>query len=386
MSVWGKGIMKVLIAMDSFKGSLSSIEAGQAVQEGILQALPHAEIYCSPLADGGEGTVDALCSRGYGRIERLAVTGPLGQPVSAKYGILPHGIAVIEVAEAAGLTLIPMEQRDPLYTTTYGVGELILDAIEKGCREFLIGLGGSGTNDGGVGMLTALGWRFTDRTGFLIGPGALGLKDLCAIDRSGVRQDVQQCRFRIACDVNNPLLGETGCSAVFGPQKGATLESVRCMDQWLRAYSELVKEHFPTADATLPGGGAAGGLGFAFATFLGGNLEPGAGIVAEVCGLEDRIRKCDIVITGEGCLDGQTAMGKGPIHIARLGKQHGKKVVVFAGCIGRNAEKSLEEGVSEYYGVLPSYMSREDGMIRETAYLNLKNAVFRFFSSCKLGI
>ncbi len=377
--------MKVLITMDSFKGSLSSIEAGQAVQEGIQQALPHAEINCFPLADGGEGTVDVLCHGGSGRMERLTVTGPLGQPVSAKYGILPHGVAVIEVAEAAGLTLIPKEKRDPLYTTTYGVGELILDAIEKGCREFLIGLGGSGTNDGGVGMLSALGWNFTDKEGKSIVPGAVGLKDLYAMEHSWVRKDLKQCRFRIACDVNNPLLGENGCSAVFAPQKGAPPRSVRCMDQWLEAYSRLAKEHFPTADPTLPGGGAAGGLGFAFATFLNGILEPGAGIVTEICGLEERIAESDIVITGEGCLDGQTAMGKGPIHIARLGKKFGKEVIVFAGCLGPHAEKCLEEGVSAYYGILPSCMSREEGMVAETAYENLKNSVYQVFASQKEG-
>ena len=377
--------MKVLIAMDSFKGSLTSIEAGQAVQEGILQAMSHVQIDLSPLADGGEGTVDALCCGGSGRIERSSVTGPLGQPVSAKYGVLSNEIAVIEVAEAAGLTLIPEEKRDPLYTTTYGVGELILDAIEKGCREFLIGLGGSGTNDGGVGMLTALGWSFTDKEGLTIAPGAAGLRDLHAIDQSRVRQDVKQCRFRVACDVNNPLLGDHGCSAVFAPQKGATPQSVRCMDQWLGAYSRLVKEHFPTADPTLPGGGAAGGLGFAFATFLDGSLEPGAGIVAEICDLENRIAASDIVITGEGCLDGQTAMGKGPIHIARLGKKYGKEVMIFAGCLGRNAEKCLREGVSAYYGVLPSGMSKEEGMVPERAYENLKNAVSRVFASKNEG-
>ena len=373
--------MRVLVAMDSFKGSLTSIEAGQAVKEGILQALPHAEVDISPLADGGEGTVDALCCDGVGEIERLSVLGPVGEAVSAKYGILSNGIGVIEIAEAAGLTLIPVEKRDPLYTTTYGVGELILDAVGKGCREFIIGLGGSGTNDGGVGMLTALGWQFTDRHGLPIATGAAGLKELCNIDRSCVRAELKQCRFRVACDVKNPLLGVKGCSAIFGPQKGATAQSVADMDRWMENYASVVKHHYPTAETMLPGGGAAGGMGFAFATFLGGSLEPGARIVAEVCDPERRIAECDIVITGEGCLDGQTAMGKGPIHIAQLGKKHGKKVIAFAGCIGQNAEACLKEGVTAYYGILPEGMTKEVGMVKETAYRNLRNKVSRFFVS-----
>ena len=367
--------------MDSFKGSLTSIEAGQAVKEGILQAFPHAEVDISPLADGGEGTVDALCCDGVGEIERLSVLGPVGEAVSAKYGILSNGIGVIEIAEAAGLTLIPVEKRDPLYTTTYGVGELILDAVGKGCREFIIGLGGSGTNDGGVGMLTALGWQFTDRYGLPIATGAAGLKELCNIDHSCVRAELKQCRFRVACDVKNPLLGVNGCSAVFGPQKGASAQSVANMDRWMENYASVVKHHYPTAETMLPGGGAAGGMGFAFATFLGGSLEPGARIVAEVCDLERRIAECDIVITGEGCLDGQTAMGKGPIHIAQLGKKHGKKVIAFAGCIGQNAEACLKEGVTAYYGILPEGMTKEAGMVKETAYRNLCNEVSRFFVS-----
>ncbi len=366
--------------MDSFKGSLHSLEAGKAVREGILQAFPHTEIDLSPLADGGEGTVDALCYGGAGRFETVSVTGPLGDPVSARYGILPGGIGVIEIAAAAGLTLILEEKRNPLYTTTFGVGELILDAMEKGCREFLIGLGGSGTNDGGVGMLTALGWSFLDRKGMPITRGSIGLQDLCEIRGDGVRPELKQYRFRIACDVKNPLLGVNGCSAVFAPQKGASVESIRSMDQWLGNYSRLVKSRFPAADPELPGMGAAGGLGFAFASFLNGTLEPGAGIITELRDLEKRIAECDLVITGEGCLDGQTAMGKGPIHIARLGKKYGKRVIAFAGCLGTNAEKCIEEGISAYYSILPDGMPKEAAMVSETAYENLRNKVMHVFS------
>lgn len=375
--------MKVLIAMDSFKGSLSSLEAGMAVKEGLLHAIPNAEVTLSPLADGGEGTVDALCHGLGGTLIEISVAGPLGENFPAKYGILPNGTAVIEIASAAGLPLIPLEKRNPLFTTTYGVGELIRDAIGKGCRDFLMGLGGSATNDGGVGMLSALGWSFLDRQGHPILSGAVGLKDLERIDCSRILPELSQCRFRVACDVTNPLLGTHGCSAVFAPQKGATAESIEEMDRWLGSYSCLVQGCYPTADPLLPGTGAAGGLGFAFAAFLGGTLEPGAGIVADLCQLEQRIMNSDMVITGEGRLDGQTLMGKGPIHIARLGKKYGKPVVALAGCIGPNGEKCLEEGITAYYATRPHTMSLQEGMKPPIAYENLKNTAFRIFASWK---
>ena len=287
---------------------------------------------------------------------------------------------MIEVAAAAGLTLIPVEKRNPLFTTTYGVGELILDAVEKGCRDFIIGLGGSGTNDGGVGMLSALGWRFFDEYGNSIPMGAIGLRTLHSIDAALVLSALKECRFRIACDVKNPLLGETGCSAVYGPQKGASPIMVQDMNAWLEAYSNIVKQHYPAADPNFPGVGAAGGLGFAFSAFLNGKLEPGAQIVSKLYRLADFIHDSDFVITGEGRLDGQTAMGKAPIRIAQMGKKYGKPVIAFAGAIGPDAEKTMEEGITAYFPIVPRAMTTEEAMESNTAFLNLKNAVFQVFS------
>ena len=365
--------MKILIAMDSFKGSLSSLQAGSAVREGILSVDPRTEICLCPLADGGEGTVDALCSRESGRIVDLVVTGPLGDPVKGRYGILDGNTAVIEIAAAAGLPFIPENQRDPRFTTTYGVGEMICDAVSKGCRDFIIGLGGSGTNDGGIGMLQALGWKFTDAEGHSVPYGAVGLREVQKIDPQGVHPALDKCRFRVACDVSNPLLGEFGCSAVFAPQKGADALSVKEMDRWMENYSRLVQQHYPTADPDKPGAGAAGGLGFAFSVFLRGEMESGAKIVGEVLGIEEKISCSDLVFTGEGCLDSQSSMGKGPMYIAGLGKKYGKTVVALAGTIGSGAEASLQEGVSAYFPILRRPMSLQEAMDAPIAYDNLRN-------------
>lgn len=365
--------MKILVAMDSYKGCFTSVEAGKAVRDGILWSDPETEIIVCPLADGGEGTMYALCGNQTAEIMDLTVTGPLGEPVRGQYGILNENIAVIEIASAAGLPLIPKEKRDPLLTTTYGVGEMIRDGISRGCRDFIIGLGGSGTNDGGVGMLRALGWKFLDRQGRPISHGGIGLRDLVSISDEEVLPELLRCRFRIACDVTNPLFGENGCSAIFAPQKGADPGAVADMDRWMEAYSRLVKAHYPTADPSAPGSGAAGGLGFAFSVFLQGKMESGARIVGEYLEIEDKIRQCDLVITGEGCLDGQSSMGKGPMYIARMGKQYGKPVIALVGAIGSGAEKSLEEGMTAYFSIQPYPMSLSEAMMPEKAYLNLKN-------------
>ena len=282
-----------------------------------------------PLADGGEGTVEALISGMGGTLESVTVTGPLGDPVVCTYGILPHSdTAVLEMSGAAGLPLVPEDRRNPLLTTTYGVGEVIRHAIEKGCRRFLVGIGGSATNDGGVGMLQALGFGFWDDLGHPIGPGAQGLSRLARITCDQVLPALSSCEFRVACDVTNPLCGPQGCSAVYGPQKGASPEMIREMDPWLAHYAHLAQQLFPdSADPTYPGSGAAGGMGFAFLAFTRGVLEPGVQIILEETGLEQYIRSADLVVTGEGRLDGQTSMGKAPVGVARLAKQFHKPVV-----------------------------------------------------------
>ena len=365
--------MVVLVAMDSFKGSLTSLQAGEAVREGILSVDPSAQIFVRPLADGGEGTVDALCAGLGGSMVEATVAGPLLAPVQAKYCILGDGrTAVIEMAAAAGLTLVPPVQRNPLYTTTFGVGELIRDAIGRGCRHFIVGIGGSATNDGGTGMLTALGYEFLDGEGRPIPPGAQGLGLLQRISDERVLPELAECTFRVACDVTNPLCGERGCSAVFAPQKGGTPDDIANMDRWLSRYAELAAELSPKADRNHPGAGAAGGLGFAFLTFTNGTLEPGVRIVLEETGLEELIQTADLVVTGEGKLDAQTAMGKAPIGVARLAKRHGKPVIAFAGCVTEDAALCKEQGIDEYYAITPAEQTPEEAMEPQRAYQNVK--------------
>jgi len=366
--------MKVLVAMDSFKGSLSSAEANRAVQEGILQASPKTEVTCYPIADGGEGTVEALLqNQEYERIN-IKVTGPLGGMVDAYYGILPvKNLAVMEMAVAAGLTLLGPEDRNPLYTTTYGVGEMIRDAITRGIRDFVIGIGGSATNDAGIGMLQALGYEFTDENGVEVGFGAEGLSKVKKISTINALPELSDCRFQIACDVSNPLCGEQGCSLIFGPQKGADQETAQKMDAWMRRFAETVRISFPQADEKGFGAGAAGGIGYAFRTFLHAKLEPGISIVFKWNGMEEELKKADLVITGEGKLDGQTLMGKTPVGVAKLAKQYGKPVIALAGVIGRGADALHDHGIDAYFPILDQPRSREEAMTIEVAYENLKH-------------
>lgn len=260
--------MNVVIAIDSFKGSMTSLEAGESASAGIRRIYPDADIAIRPLADGGEGTVDALTLGCGGTCTQVCVTGPLEKPVLCSYGILDAGkTAVIEMSGAAGITLLSETERNPLYTTTYGVGEVIRDAIARGCRHFIIGIGGSATNDGGIGMLQALGFDLLDQEGVPVRHGALGLRDLAVISDSHVLPELKECTFRIACDVTNPLCGPHGCSAVFGPQKGADPAMIQQMDQWLSSYAALARKSFPETNPAHAGAGAAGGLGFAFLTF-----------------------------------------------------------------------------------------------------------------------
>ncbi|MDD5921709.1 MAG: glycerate kinase, partial [Eubacteriales bacterium] len=309
--------MKILVAMDSFKGSLSSLEAGYAVQDGILKADPEAQFTVKPLADGGEGTVSALTEGLGGRIVRVSVTNPVGKQTEAEYGILPdEETAVMEISQACGLTLINEQERNPMYTTTYGVGEMILDALRKDVRHFIIGIGGSATNDGGIGMLQALGFGVLDQSGNDVPFGARGLESIAKITNDSAVKELSECTFRIACDVSNPLFGEHGASHIFGHQKGADPSMVLKMDQWMKHYAEAAKVYNQNADAMTPGAGAAGGLGFAFLTFTNASLESGIKIVLEETKFEDSVKIADIVVTGEGKLDSQSAMGKAPVGVS----------------------------------------------------------------------
>jgi len=372
--------MKAVIAIDSFKGSLSTFQAGKAVAEGIRLAYPDAVTIISPLADGGEGTVDAVITATDGIRRNATVCGPLGDEVEAEYGIIPQSkIAVMEMAAAAGITLIENERRNPLYTTTYGVGQMIADAIDYGCRDFVIGIGGSATNDGGIGMLQALGYGFLDKNEIPVAFGAKGLKDLAKITDTNVIPELKDCTFRIACDVTNPLCGDQGCSAVYGPQKGATPAMIQDMDKWLGNYAALAAETFLKADALYPGTGAAGGMGFAFLTFTNAVLESGIKIILDETRLEDFVKDADIIVTGEGRLDGQSVMGKAPAGVAAAAKKMGKTVVAFSGCIGKDAKKLNDAGIDAYFAIPKGAAKLEELMDKETAYQNLKDTAEQAF-------
>lgn len=372
--------MNVVIAIDSFKGSLSSLQAGNAVKDAIHRLIPDSKVLVKPLADGGEGTVDALAECSDCKVIELNVKGPLLTPVKAKYCILKEtNTAVIEMASAAGITLISDKERNPLNTTTYGVGEIIKDAIQRGTRRFIVGIGGSATNDGGVGMLTALGYEFLNKSGNPIDLGAKGLKDLCSIRTYNVIPELQECSFNIACDVTNTLCGESGCSAVYGVQKGATPEMIRDMDLWLENYANIAKGVSDKADMDYAGAGAAGGLGFAFLAFTNSVLKSGIEIVLDEIKIEKDIKNADIVVTGEGRLDSQTVMGKAPIGVARLAKKYGKKVIAFSGCVKEDAEVLNEHGIDAYFPIMRSVVTLEEALDTKIAYFNLNATAYQVF-------
>ena len=372
--------MNIVIAIDSLKGSLTSMDAGYAIAEGIKKAEPTANLTIRPLADGGEGTVEALISGMNGTLHTVMVTGPLGDPVKCDYGIIENSkTAIIEMSGAAGITLIPQQMRNPLHTTTYGVGEVIKDAISKGCRRFIVGIGGSATNDGGIGMLQALGFDFLNASGKQVSFGAKGLSELESISDEHVMSELKDCEFHIACDVTNTICGDHGCSAVFGPQKGATPTMIMQMDKWLSWYAALSREKFPKANPKQAGTGAAGGLGFAFLTFTNAVLESGIKLVLDETKLEDYIKDADIVITGEGCLDGQTAMGKAPVGVARLAKRYKKTVIAFAGSVTKEAIECNQQGIDAFFPILRSIITLEEAMEPETAKRNLSDTAEQVF-------
>lgn len=372
--------MNVLIAIDSFKGSLSSLQAGNAVKDAVLRLDNHGDVVVRPLADGGEGTVDALAEGCASEMIELTVTGPVCKPVAAKYCILKDThTAVIEMASAAGLPLISPEERNPLETTTFGVGELIKDAMGRGCRRFIVGIGGSATNDGGTGMLRALGYDFLDRNNDPIALGAKGLQALHCIKTDRVLPELQDCQFQIACDVTNPLCGEKGCSAVFGPQKGATPAMIRDMDTWLKSYAELAKTVSDKADKDYPGTGAAGGLGFAFLSFTNAALRSGVEIILDELNMEEDIRNAQIVVTGEGRLDSQSVMGKAPIGVAKLAKKYGKRVIAFSGCVTDDAEICNDHGIDAYFPILRGITTLEAALDPTNAWQNLSATAYQVF-------
>ena len=355
--------MKIVIAPDSYKGSLSATEVALAMERGVLSIFPQAEVRKIPIADGGEGTVEALVTATGGQYRRTQVTDPLGNPIFARWGVLGDGkTAVIEMAAASGLPLVPKERRDPRITTTCGTGELIRAALDEGLRRIIIGIGGSATNDGGVGMASALGVRFLDVAGNLIGVGGGSLAEVRQIETAGLDQRLLETEITVACDVDNPLCGERGASAVFGPQKGATPEMVRLLDQGLAVYAECAARTTGRQVAERPGAGAAGGLGAGLMFFTPAQLKPGVEIVLSAVGFAEVVKDSAFVITGEGRTDFQTAFGKAPVGVAKVAKTYDLPVFCLSGGLGEGADHVLNQGIDVVLSICDRPQTLEECM------------------------
>lgn len=362
--------MKVIAAIDSFKGSMTSMEAGNAVKKGILAAKPDAEVVVNPLADGGEGTVDALIEGLGAKKIPVTVTGPLGEKVSCYYGFLEETkTAVMEMASAAGITLVT--KKDPLRASTYGVGEMIADALKRGCKNFMIGIGGSATNDGGIGMLKALGFEFFDEDGNDVGEGAAALAKIEVIQTENKNPLLSGAKFQIACDVKNSLCGKQGATYIFGPQKGVTEEQKSKVDEAMKHYADVTKESLGCDFADCEGAGAAGGLGYAFLSYLSGELIPGVELILQATGLEEKMKNADVVVTGEGRLDAQTVMGKAPVGVAALAKKYNAKVIAFAGSVAPEASVCNQAGIDAFFPIVRGVTTLEEAMKKENAMENI---------------
>jgi glycerate kinase len=369
--------MRVLIATDSFKGSLKSLEAAAFIEKGIRRVYSTAQVEKIAIADGGEGTVEAMVESLRGQYRQAEVSDPVGNKVRARYGIVNGDTAIIEMAEASGLYLVPQEKRNPFTTSTYGTGELIRDALSRGCRKIILGIGGSATNDGGMGMAAALGVKFLDKEGEPLAMGGGFLDKLQRVDISSVMPLVSQTEFVVACDVNNPLCGERGASRVFGPQKGASPQMVEVLDNNLRHYAEIIKKDLAIDVLDAPGGGAAGGLGAGLMVFCRAKLMKGMDIILNTINIDDRIKEADIVITGEGRLDEQTAYGKVPAGIGLRAKKYGKPVFAIAGSIAKGGDLVYQHGVDSAMSAIAAPMTIDEA-IRESPRL-IEEASERLF-------
>ena len=355
--------MKVVIAPDSYKGCLSALEVAKAMERGVLSVFPSAEVRKIPIADGGEGTVAALVTATNGQLRQTEVTDPLGNKIIAHWGVLGDGrTAVIEMAAASGLPLVPKEKRDPRVTTTYGTGELIKAALAEGLAKIIIGIGGSATNDGGTGMARALGVRFLDAAGQEVAAGGGSLAEICQIDTTGLDPRLKNTEIVVACDVDNPLCGTRGASAVFGPQKGATPEMVQQLDAGLAKYASCARQATGRDVAEKAGAGAAGGLGAGLMFFTPAQLKPGVEIVLDAVGFSDIVRDADFVITGEGRTDFQTAFGKAPVGVAKCAKAHGAPVFCISGGLGEGADDVLAQGIDAVMSICDRPLSLEECM------------------------
>ena len=372
--------MKVVVAIDSFKGSLSSAEAGAACREGILRADPDAQVLVYRAADGGEGTLEVFMGLGM-EWKSVSVTGPLGEKVDSGY-CADKSRAFVEMARAAGLTMVPEKRRNPLDTTTFGVGELIMDAAKGGCRDIYLCIGGSATGDCGLGMLTAMGWRFLDGEGRQCGIAGRDLARVAAI--GGGAEKLAGVKFHVACDVNNPLFGENGAAAVYGPQKGASPEDVGFMDAAAERFSKLCAEYFGRDASALAGAGAAGGMGYALAEFLDAELIPGAELVLQAGGIEKELPGADYAVTGEGRLDSQSVMGKVPVGVAKLAGKYGVPTIAIAGCAAESAKICNDHGIAAYFPIPAGACTLEEAMDKKTAAQNLSRTAEQVFRLLKI--
>lgn len=355
--------MRIVIAPDSFKGSLSSLEVAQAMERGVKRVLPQSTTVLLPLSDGGEGLVDSLVVASGGKLVEYEVQGPLGSPVTAQIGLLGDGeTAVIEMAQASGLTLIKEEERNPLFTSTFGTGELMRHALDLGCTKLIIGIGGSATNDGGMGMAQALGFRFLDAKGELLGSGGGELARLASIDTSQVDPRIKGVQIEVACDVDNPLTGPQGAAHIYGPQKGATPVMVEFLDAALANYDRVLQKDLAQNVGLTPGAGAAGGLGAGLMALVGGKLVSGIELVLRVLGFAEKTKGAQLVLTGEGKFDAQSAYGKVPVGVARQSQKLGVPVVVVAGTVLPDAEVLHKEGITAYFSIQNKPMSLQEAM------------------------
>ncbi|MEL2239762.1 glycerate 2-kinase [Leclercia adecarboxylata] len=377
--------MKIVIAPDSYKESLSATEVARAIEKGFREIFPDAEYVSVPVADGGEGTVEAMIAATNGTMQHAVVTGPLGENVNACWGISGDGVtAFIEMASASGLSLVPPAQRNPLITTTRGTGELILAALDKGARNIIIGIGGSATNDGGAGMVQALGAKLTDANGTEIGHGGGSLMALNNIDISALDPRLKSCAIRVACDVSNPLIGEQGASRIFGPQKGATEANILELDNNLSHYADVINASLRIDVKNVPGAGAAGGMGAALMAFLGAELKSGIEIVTQALNLEEHIHDCTWVVTGEGRLDSQSIHGKVPVGVARVASKYRKPVIGIAGSLTTDVGIVHQYGIDAVFSVLTSISTLEEAF--RGAFDNIYRASRNIAATLQVGM
>ncbi|MFA7075693.1 MAG: glycerate kinase [Candidatus Izemoplasmatales bacterium] len=367
--------MKFIVATDSFKGSISSVELVAVISNRIKERFPDASIIKIPIADGGEGTIDSLITNNNGKKVYLEVTDPLFRKIQTYYGILNDGTAIIEIAKASGLTLLDKTERNPLNTTTYGVGEIIKDALDKGVKKFIVGIGGSATNDAGIGMLNSLGIKFFDKDKKPVPPVGKSLNNIEYIELDNFDIRLKKCQFLIACDVDNPLFGINGASYIYGPQKGANTEIVKTLDLGLNHFNSLVENKLNIYNSKVPGSGAAGGLGYAFLTFFNAELKPGIDIVLEKVNIESHAQDADFIITGEGKIDMQSAMGKVLSGIGRIGIKYHVPVIALAGNVDYSAKIMHEKGITSMFSIINKPMSFKEAINKKRTISLVENTM-----------